>query len=511
MAKLTSTAKGRAVSRYTSGKTVNKTGVEAYKLNDEASLVTGTLTCFFNEPKYYGDTSKDIINTARKLIETNPEFVAKLACFARNEFHMRTISQVLAAEVAHGAKGNPIIRKMVRRVIERPDDILNILSYYLDTFGERTKKVGKNTVSSNPITRGLRRGIADVFPRFDEYQLAKYKSTSDKVKLRDALKIARPCPDNDAQAALWKKLIENKLATPKTVATVLSAKGQSADTWEKLIMDKSLGYMATLRNLANFLENKISDAAVKNVVNYLKNEKAVMNSKQLPFRYFSAYREIENRGKKNPNVTAFMDALEDAIEISVKNLPRMSGTTFFMADQSGSMGTLLSTNSSVYLLDICNLLMAMAHGFCDKSIVGIYGTNFNTVVLSTRSGILANKEKITREGNRVGHSTNAYLGLEYLIKNKINVDRIVNLSDMQCYGGYSWGGPDLQTLLNKYKREINPKVWMHSIDLAGYGTTKVQGDRVNLIAGWSDKVLEYISLVEQGEGDLLERIRNYQI
>ena len=48
-------------------------------------------------------------------------------------------------------------------------------------------------------------------------------------------------------------------------------------------------------------------------------------------------------------------------------------------------------------------------------------------------------------------------------------------------------------------------------NLAGYGTTKVVGDRVNLIAGWSEKVLDYISQVEEGGQTLVKAIEEYQI
>ena len=156
-------SKGSGRSETTTEKTVNLAGGTAFKLKDRERLVTGILTSFVSEPKYYGDTTPEIVLAARELIKTDPTFVAKAACFARNQFHMRSVSHVLAAEVAKGASGNPIVRKMVRKVIVRPDDMTNILAYYLKTFGK-------------PITRSLRRGLADVFPRFDEYSLSRYKN-----------------------------------------------------------------------------------------------------------------------------------------------------------------------------------------------------------------------------------------------------------------------------------------------------------------------------------------------
>lgn len=504
MATTNKKAKGRATSKYTSGTVINRGGGSSFELKDEFKLLTGVLTTFFNEPKYYGDTSKELVDTAREMIEKDPEFVAKLACYARNEFHMRTISQVLAAEVAHGAKGSQIIRKMTRRVIERPDDMCNILAYYLDTFGDR-----KN---GNPITRGLRRGIADTFPRFDEYQLAKYRGIGNKVKLRDALLISRPKPQNDEQADLWKRLITDTLKTPETRETILSSKGQSKDTWTDLIRSKKLGYMATLRNLRNILSNDVSREDIKAVANYISNERAVKNSKQLPFRFLSAYREI---GKGLRHSEILMDALEEAMEISVENLPKLNGTTLLTADISGSMTSSLSSRSKIRYMDVGCLLMSIAGKFCDDPITSCFGDRFSTISLPKRVGILEGMRRIETEGQKVGWLTHLWTAIEWLIRTKTMVDRIVVFSDMQAYDnsvGYVRNTNSVQTLLNKYKKEVNPNVWIHSIDLSGYGDTKIIADkRTNLIAGWSEKVMHFIKLAESAEGELIDAVRNYQL
>ena len=163
MASTNSKARFTGATKITTGKTVNKAGGSAFQLNDKAALVTAVLTTFINEPKFYGDNTQDLVQTARTVIKSDPEFVAKLACYARNEFHMRTVSYVLAGEVSKGAKGHRCVRKMIRKVIERPDDMTDIIAYCLKTWGK-------------PIPRSLRRGIADVFGKFDEYSLSKWKN-----------------------------------------------------------------------------------------------------------------------------------------------------------------------------------------------------------------------------------------------------------------------------------------------------------------------------------------------
>lgn len=501
MATTNKKAKGSGASATTTRKTTNRAGGAAYALKDKERLVTGVLTSFVNEKKFYGDTTKEIVSTARSLAKTDPEFVAKLAVYARKEFHMRTISQVLVAELAKHAKGNEMVRKAVRGVIERPDDMTGMIAYHLDTWGPRKK--------DNPIPRSMRRGIADAFTKFDEYQLAKYKGLANSVKLRDALLIARPKPVSEEQGLLWKALIENELETPETRETILSSKGQSKKTWEEFIDSGKMGYMALLRNLNNFLTCKISDEHLNKVVARLRDPISVLRSKQLPFRFFSAYKMIQ-KDSNSTRATVVLDALEDALLVSFENLPRMPGTTAIICDESGSMTwATTSEKSIVRMIDVGNLLGSAMSKYTDKGIVIPFGQTAKAMRFTQRSSIFDNMSKLENAG--VGHSTMLNEAFKVIDKLDTPVDRILIFSDMQCYGDTGYGQTSAQAWLNKYRTRTGKKTWVHSIDLQGHGTTKVMGDRVNLIAGWSDKVLDYIYQVETGGNDLIKKIEEYVI
>ena len=497
MAKMTSKTKSTGRSAITVAKTVNKAGGEAFELKTKEKFVTGILTSFVKEEKYYGDNTPEIVAATREMIKEDPVFVAKAACYARNVFHMRSISHMIAAEVARGAKGNRCVRRMINKVIERPDDMANIIAYHLKTWGKRQK---------NPIPRGLRRGIADVFPKFDEYSLGKYKGLEDDVKLRDVLLISRPKPENEEQASLWKKVIEGTLETPETRETILSEQGQSKEVWEKII-DGKTGYMMLIRNLKNMLEQKISDTHLTKVCNILKDPDQVRKSKQLPFRFYSAYRMVKDLGSLRSQ--RVLDALEEALSVSFENLPRLKGTTAIIVDESGSMNSKISEKSVICMRDIGNLLAAASSRYCENSVAIPFGATAKRIALSSRSSIFDNMEKMEHSG--VGHSTNLHEAFSIIDGLDEKVDRIIIFSDMQAYGdgNVGYGRSDsCQTWTNKYRNQV-PHLWIHSIDLAGYGTTKVCGNRVNLIAGWSEKVLEFISQVEEGGSNLVKAIENY--
>src|SRR2546426_4858375 len=195
---------------------------------------------------------------------------------------------------------------------------------------------------SNP----LKRGLAEAFENFDAYQLAKYDRDGE-VKLKDVLKIVHPKPKTPERSEIYRLLKERKLPIPETWETYISAHGSTQENWEHIL--PKMGYMAKLRNLRNLLDKNVE---MEPVLEHLANAKAVLTSKQFPFRYFSAYRELENH--PSPNTPEVLEALETAMELSVENVPDFQGTTFISADNSGSMQSPVSWKSKVKLAEVAD-------------------------------------------------------------------------------------------------------------------------------------------------------------
>ena len=229
----------------------------------------------------------------------------------------------------------------------RGDDVTEIMACYLDLFGK-------------PIPNALKKGIADAMQGFDEYTLAKYKGEGKAVKMRDLLCLCRPTPKNDAQSDLWKRLLNNELQTPITWETQLSANGNNAATWESLIESGKVGYMAQLRNLRNILNANPSN--INKVFDYLQNPEAVKRSRQLPFRFLAAYKEVADIGGSR-----VLDVLENAVDASIANLPKLPGTTVIAVDTSGSMSSAISAKSSIRCCEIAMLLGMIANRICENS------------------------------------------------------------------------------------------------------------------------------------------------
>jgi hypothetical protein len=352
--------------------------------------------------------------------------------------------------------------------------------------------------------------------------LAKYDRKG-IVRLRDVLRIVHPKPQDDEQSKMWKMLLDGTLPTPETWETAISDKGSSKESWEKII--PKMGYMALLRNLRNFLKH---DVDIDPVLKKLADPDEVRKSKQFPFRFFSAYAAVADAigeldtgwgsghsddypNMKKGTAHKVMDAMQRALEVSVENVPRLKGSTFMTADNSASMGQNISERSAVQVVHIANILQSMAHKICDdEAITSVFGQNFATVYASKSDGVITNMEKF--QNKDVGHSTEAWKSIAWLNQDKVKVDRIIIFSDMQCYGSDgNWGsrGQSLAEQFQEYKANVNSKVKLYSIDLAGYGTAQFPEDdgSVVLLAGWSERLLEFINRYEETGETAIEVIK----
>lgn len=465
-------------------KTQNKSGHAAYSMADKDKLVTQVLTSFFGEEKYYGDNTNDLIKTATAVLNSEPKFVANLARYARKEMHLRSVSHALTALIAHNVKSKEYIKEVVADVVERPDDITEILACYLNMFGK-------------PIPNGLKKALGDAVGWFSQFAIGKYNGGNKTVKFKDVLKLTHAKPKCEEMQNLYDAIINDALPTADRWETELSAHGNNKETWEKLIAEDKLGYMAMLRNLRNIINAAPSN--IDEVYKKLADKAMVLVSKQLPFRFFSAYKEVSAIHDVSSKA---LDALETAIEYSTENLPKLKGKTIIAIDVSGSMRESISVKSSVACVDIARLLAVLASRICEEYTVFAFNNSLCPVTYSSKNGISSTAMSIPNYGG----GTSLELPLQHMLRNKLKADRLIMLSDNEINSDYQG---TCQTLADAYRREINGNLWVHAIDLQGYGTQQFIGKNTNIIAGWSEKVLEFIALTEVGIDNQVKRIAEY--
>ena len=374
---------------------MNYEGEKAYKMSSEMELYTAVVTCALSD-KFYESKDGRIERIASLIRQVDPEFVAKLAVYTRTQMNLRSIPMFLIVELAKIHNGDSLVKRTIEKTVLRADEIMELLMCYQlrNAEGKSIKKLGK-------LSRQVQEGLKSAFNRFDEYQFAKYDRSNLEVKLKDALFLVHPKASSPEQQAIFDKIVSGELQTPYTWETQLSELGQKhfatkeekAEAvkvlWEELIDSGRLGYMALLRNLRNILQANVSPAHIERVASHICDPAKVAKSKQLPFRFLAAYKELMD--VTSVHTATMLSALEKAVRESVNNLEGFGADTSVLvaADVSGSMFTTISPKSSVMNYDIGILLSMLLKSKCSSVISGMFGESWKVMNLGEIQAVAA--------------------------------------------------------------------------------------------------------------------------
>lgn len=460
-------------------KVKNIAGGDAYSQSPELELVSILLTSFANDAFY-----KKANATFERLIELvqkcDPEFVAKAAVYARTEFGMRSITHVVASELAKRASGKEWAAKFYESIVYRPDDMMEILSYH--------SKNGK-------VTNAMKNGFAKAFDKFDKYKLAKYRGQTKEWKLVDVVNMVHPVP-TEKNAEAINALIKGELKSFDTWESELSKAGQETeegdnfrtDVWTKLIQEKKLGYFALLRNIRNIVEH--APEVLDEALTQLTNESAIKKSLVLPFRFMTAYEELNKIN--GPVMRKALTAVNKALDIAVQNVPQFEGETLVVLDVSSSMrGT--DEKSPAKIGSVFSAALVKRND-CDFMMFDGDARYVNT---NTSDSLITIISSMRFDGGSTNfHSVFQRANRKY--------DRIIILSDMQGWVGYH----SPVSAFNDYKKKTGANPFIYSFDLKNYGSMQFPESQVFCLAGFSEKVFDIMKLLEVDKKALVNTIKS---
>lgn len=397
-------------------------GAAVHSITAEKQLRRLTLSCMLWEDQFYMDGKKHA-DLVKDLITRVPaEAVAQIAIEARDKFKLRHVPLLLARELARLGK---LKAEVLNSVIQRADEMSEFLSIYW--------KDGKT-----PISNQVKKGLAQAFCKFNEYQLAKYDKNSASVALRDVMFLSHAKPQDKAQEALFKRVANQELVIPDTWETQLSSGADKAETFSRLMAEKKLGALAFLRNLRNMVQAGVPESAIRAYGN------TVDVTKVLPFRYIAAARIMPQ----------FEDMLEKMMLRSLATMEKLPGKTVLLVDVSGSMfGPKVSAKSELDRFDAAAALAMLCREVCED--VEIYTFSNSLVRVAPRSGF-ALRDVLSQSQSHSG--TNLGAALRNITSKH---DRIIVFTDEQssdrpvapaCKNGY---------ILNvaSYENGINHGAW----------------------------------------------------
>ncbi|TFV41965.1 TROVE domain-containing protein [Bradyrhizobium frederickii] len=337
-------------------------GARAVRFTPEMELKRALMNCLLWEDQFYED-GVAIADRIKALVpKVAPARVAQLAIEAREVMKLRHAPLLVIREMARSEKHRALVADTLARVIQRPDEMTELLAiYWADALGPQQQR------KRQPVSAQVKKGLARALTKFDAYQLAKWDRDG-AVRIRDVLFLVHAKPGDAEQAKVWKQLVDGELASPDTWEVSLSAGKSKRETFERLIAERKLGGLALLRNLRLMQTAQVPRETIADAIEAMRTDRI------LPYRFITAARYAPD----------FEPELEAAMIKSVKDHVRLPGRTRLLIDVSGSMFATLSAQSEMTRAEAACGLAILAREICDE--VEIFTFSNEVVKVPPRRG-----------------------------------------------------------------------------------------------------------------------------
>jgi len=419
-------------------------GALAKQLSSEQELRRSVLSCLLWEDTFYEDgvsIAQRIENLAKNI---DPFVVANLAIEAREKYHLRSVPLLLANTITKN--GSMYVRKVLSKIIQRPDEIVKFMSIYW--------KNGKT-----PISKQVKLGISDAFTKFNEYQLAKW-DRSKSIRLRDIMFLTHPKPQNKEMEELWYRFTNNKLTISDTWEVGLSTTKSDVEkksVWERLLQSNKLGALALLKNLRNMVQVGVDPSLIEEGFMRMKIENI------FPYRFITANRYAPGHS----------DLIEKSMLKCLEGKDKIDGKTILMVDVSGSMNARLD---NINRIDTACGLAILLKELCED--IDIFTFSDYLMKVDDYHGF-----KLSENINNSQEHRCTYLGKSmFELFNKIDkFDRLIVITDEQSHDSIP------ETKLPGYGYIIN---------IASYQNGINHDEQWERIDGFSESVIDWMTFLE---------------
>jgi 60 kDa SS-A/Ro ribonucleoprotein len=376
----------------------------------------------------------------------------------------------------------------------------------------RSGTVGRKSLGSLP-----KKLVQEWFVSREAGEIFK-NSIGNEPSLADVIKMVHPKPATQEHESLYGYLIDKKhtaeqlpeivrefeaykkgarMTVPKVPFQMLTALELGEEEWREIARNAS--WQMTRMNLNTFARHGVfkEHAMTKKIAQRLASEDEVRKSKVFPYQLLVAYFNVDSDVPEEVR-----EALQDAMEHAIKNVPSIDGKVVVCPDVSGSMSSAITgarkgSTSAVRCIDVAGLIAAAAMRKNPGATVLPFECNVVDLRLNPRDTVMTNARKLAEIG---GGGTNCSAPLALLNKQRAHADLVIFVSDNESWVDAGCGrGTALMQEWSKFKAR-NPNARLVCIDIQPYSTTQAQEreDILN-IGGFSDQVFEVIGQFARGQ------------
>lgn len=504
------------------GVAANKSGGIGYSFGAEHQLAQLAMTGCFNNTYYVSGTSQmdKVLELAK---QCEPEYVAKLAIYARKEGMMKDMPAFLTAYIA--SISPELLNHVFPEVINNGKMLRNFVQLM------RSGVVGRKSLGSAP--RNL---VREWFDSRSEVQILR-NSVGNDPSIADVIKMIHPKPATKERAALYAYFIGKEFDVkdlPEELQLFIDFRKDQAG-WEKDLpgvpYEMLMGEPLTLSQWKLLAEQATWDQTrqaintfhrhevfkdtgmVKVIADKIRDPVAVRRSGKFPYQLLATYMNIDSNIPKE-----IAQALHDAMEVATENVPVLQGNVYVCPDVSGSMGGSVSGRdrvgkrgkpmppSKVRCVDVAALVAASVLRTNPHAEVIPFDGDIHKTKLNPKASVMENAQVLAGFG---GGATACSAPMRHLNSRKAPINSIIYISDYESWkdnSGYSFygGRHEQNTALSQewsMAKNRSPEAKMVCIDITPYEGTQAadRNDTLN-VGGFSDTVFDVMSNFISGSG-----------
>jgi 60 kDa SS-A/Ro ribonucleoprotein len=483
----------------------NHHGAAAYAFGPRHQLAQLAATGCLSETFYSNaETQLEQVLALCEGLET--PFIAKTALYARRAGHMKDMPALLAALLA--VRDLPLLATVFDRVIDNGKMLRNVVQIL------RSGAVGRKSLGSRP-----KKLVQQWLLQAGEVQLLQ-AAVGQSPSLADVVKMVHPKPDEAWRAAWFAWLIgrpfDEAALPPLTQAferfkralhdgadeplpavpfQMLTALPLRTAHWAQLAQQGSWHMLR--QHLNTFARHGAFEVpgVTTRVAATLRDRAAIVKARVLPYQLMAAWQAA---GGVPAEVR---DALQDAMDVALANVPALDGHVIVCPDVSGSMRSAVtgqrgSATSAVRCIDVAALVAAALVRTNRRTQVLPFEQAVVPLALNPRDSVLTNAAKLAAIG---GGGTNVSAPLALLNAQRAAVDLVVIVSDNESWIDHRRSGATATMREWSALKARCPRAKLVCIDLQPNPTTQAAdaADVMN-VGGFSDAVFGAIARFADG-------------
>lgn len=500
---------------------INLAGGAAYSHDSKHSLAQLACTGTINDT-FYATAEAQVKELLTLASQVDSEFLAKVAIYSRNKGYMKDMPAVLLAILA-ARQETTLLSKVFPKVVNNGRMLRNFVQIIRSgvtgrkSFGSAVKRIINSWM--------LSRNPNDLFK----------DSVGNDPSLVDVIRLTHPTPKTKEQEALlgyilgktpvsrvtkanaktqvtasklpelvtaWETFKENpsEAEIPDVPTEMIASFNLTTDQWRAKA--RQMSWTALRMNINTLARNgcfsgKGGDKFIEEVAAKLVDAEAIKRAKIFPYQLYQSFRNMTS-----DIPTRITNALQDAMEIAVSNIPELEGGVTIAIDVSGSMSSNLmnsagrnrATGNSNHIncRDVAALTAVALLRSSKDSKVMVFDTSARWSKINPRDSVMTNTNALSTPGG----GTDVSCSLRKMNEDGVKSKTVIIISDNESWytkSSYRGTSTATQAEWQKYQKRV-PGAKLVCMDLVPNTTTQVNQDtNVLNVGGFSDTVFTVIS------------------